>query len=295
MIRRRQEFKAMGTYCSVEVAAETAEIAEEGVLISLTEMSRLEAKYSRFREDSVTSSINKSAGSGQWFAIDEETGYLLSFADRLYDCSDGRFDLTCTPFQRLWEQASELPSSKTVRATSQKIGQSRIIRDGLSILLPSDGICLDFGALVKEYACDRLVYQLLTTGVTAGCVSLGGDVRVFGGNMLERPWIIGVQDPFSLEGVLGPWQLIDGAIATSGSYERFTKIDGQHYSHIVDARSGKPVTQWLSVSVLAPNCLAAGAVATLACLFEENALEFLRSQRLWFLAIDRSGQMFQEG
>jgi len=293
MIHRRHEFKAMGTHCSVEVAAESAEIAQQGIDLSLSEIARLEAKYSRFREDSVTGLLNKSAGSGRWFPIDEETGHLLSFADQLHDWSDGRFDLTCRPIQSLWEQATELPTSKMVLAASQKVGQRRMIREGLNVLLPSAEISLDFGALVKEYACDRLVDQLLNSQVSAGCVSLGGDVRVFGGRVLERPWNVGIQDPFVGQGMLGACQLCDGALATSGSYARFSLIDGKHYSHILNAKTGKPVTQWVSVSVLGPNCLAAGAVATLACLFEEHALDFLRSQRLWFLAIDQSGRSFR--
>ena len=88
--------------------------------------------------------------------------------------------------------------------------------------------------------------------------------------------------------------LHEGALATSGDYERYFEIEGRRYCHILDPRSGWPVQGWQSISVVAPACLAAGTITTLAMLMGEQALPFLRSQGLPFLAIDAQGQITDE-
>jgi thiamine biosynthesis lipoprotein len=83
-----------------------------------------------------------------------------------------------------------------------------------------------------------------------------------------------------------------GAMATSGNYERFMQIDGQHYCHIMKANTGWPVNHWASVTLLAPQCLVAGSLATLTMLAEEAGLAWLTEQEVPFLAIDIKGRQF---
>jgi len=82
-----------------------------------------------------------------------------------------------------------------------------------------------------------------------------------------------------------------GAMATSGDYERFFELDGRRYSHLLDPHTGWPVEHWRSVSVVAPLAIAAGACATVAMLKPvEQALEFLQAQDVRYLAIDANGE-----
>ena len=86
-------------------------------------------------------------------------------------------------------------------------------------------------------------------------------------------------------------EIATGALATSGDYERFFERDGQRYCHILDPRSGWPVQRWQSVSALAPACLGAGALTTVAMLMQDRALEFLAAQEAAYLAVDRDGSV----
>jgi thiamine biosynthesis lipoprotein len=75
-------------------------------------------------------------------------------------------------------------------------------------------------------------------------------------------------------------------MATSGNYERFMQIDGQHYCHIMKANTGWPVNHWASVTILAPQCLVAGSLATLTMLAEKNGEAWLKEQEVPFLMFD---------
>ena len=82
-----------------------------------------------------------------------------------------------------------------------------------------------------------------------------------------------------------------GAIATSGDYERYFVVAGKRYCHILDPRTGMPVTAWQSVSVVAPLCVVAGSCSTIAMLLGNKSLAFLRRQQVEFLAIAGDGSI----
>jgi thiamine biosynthesis lipoprotein len=86
-------------------------------------------------------------------------------------------------------------------------------------------------------------------------------------------------------------ELMHGALATSGDYERFFERDGRRYCHILNPRSGWPVQHWQSVSITAPVCVAAGALSTIALLKGPDALAFLQAQGADYLAVDPQGQV----
>jgi thiamine biosynthesis lipoprotein len=83
--------------------------------------------------------------------------------------------------------------------------------------------------------------------------------------------------------------LHDGALATSGDYERFFEVDGVRYCHVLDPRTGWPVRAWRSISVVAPLCVVAGSLATIAMLMEGEADAFMASQSAHWFGIDADG------
>jgi FAD:protein FMN transferase len=108
--------------------------------------------------------------------------------------------------------------------------------------------------------------------------------------------MLGVQHPrLPPPQMLASMALTSGALATSGDYERYFDVDGVRYCHILDPRTGWPVSDWQSVSVIAPACLAAGALTTVAMLKGEGALAFLESQNVAYLAVDAQGRVHRAG
>jgi thiamine biosynthesis lipoprotein len=266
-------------------AADACEAAE-------AEVRRIERKYSRYRDDSVISAINARAGRGG-VTVDAETAQLLDFAAELHRQSDGLFDLTSGCLRRAWDfKAGREPTPDALAVQLARIGWHRVQWDGRAIALPQAGMEIDFGGIGKEYAADRAVAALRGLGVRHGFVNLGGDLRVLGPRPDGRPWVFAVRHPRREDEVCARIALSDGALATSGDYERFfITPDGRRCCHILDPRTGQPVRHWQAVSVVAPLCIAAGALATMAMLIGAQAAQRLSTPGVGFLLIDGDGRL----
>ena len=115
--------------------------------------------------------------------------------------------------------------------------------------------------------------------VSHGLVNLGGDVRAIGTQVDGAPWRVGIQHPRGAPGkVIAYVDLADGAVATSGDYERYFEVDGHRYCHLLDARTGWPTGHWQSATVVAPLAILAGSYATIAMLLAADAPAFLAQQ-----------------
>ena len=248
----------------------------------------LEQRYSRYREDSLVSLINRRAGSPQRTKIDPETLALLELAKTLWEATDGLFDITSGPLRRAWDFQSGAPvRPERIEAARSLIGWEHLEWDGPYLRLPMKGMELDFGGIVKEYAVDCAVKRLRDAGVLSGMVDLAGDIAVIGNQPDGSPWQISIRDPFD-EGSVCAVNLTDAAIATSGSYERRIAYQGKDYGHLLDPETGWPAPGPASVTVIDVHCLTAGAVATTACLLtEEKAANWLGSARLPWLMVDQ--------
>ena len=148
---------------------------------------------------------------------------------------------------------------------------------------------LDFGGFGKEYAADRAGAVLAARGLRHGYVNLAGDMRMLGPKPDGSPWMIGIQDPRDKTAILATIPVDRGGLATSGDYERYFELDGKRYCHILDPRSGQPVTHWRTVSVVAPLAVVAGNCATIAMLKQADGLAFLEACGMNYLAVDQSG------
>lgn len=284
-------FRAMSSDGEIRLTACDAAAARIAVQRALIEIGRIEQKYSRYRPDSVLSRINAAAGSTA-LAVDDETAGLLQFAAQLHAQSGGLFDISSGVLRQAWDfKAARLPAAETLAALQQRVGWAQVEWDGRSIRLPQAGMELDFGGFGKEYAVDRAATLLLEAGLTRGFVNLGGDIRVLGPQADGGAWLFGIQHPRCPAGTIASVPLSEGALTTSGDYERYFELDGRRYCHILDPFTGWPVTHWQSVSVSGPLCLAAGAVSTIAMLKGAAALAYLQAQAVDYFAVDSAGEL----
>lgn len=249
-----------------------------------------EQRYSRYRPDSLVSMINRRAGSKRFTAVDEETQALLDFADQLWRASEGLFDITSGPLRRAWRfQGIGSAEPEHIASALELVGWHHVQREAASILLPLEGMEIDLGGLVKEYAVDSAIRLMRDAGVRSAMLELAGDVGVLGSQANGHPWQIGVRDPFE-SGSICTLNLADSSVATSGSYERKLNFSGKDYGHLLDPRSGWPTEGPVSVSVIGQSCLIAGAISTVACLHEEEkAIEWLEEANLPWLMVNRLG------
>jgi thiamine biosynthesis lipoprotein len=287
----KQPFTAMACTCEIVIAADDPQAAQAPIAAALAEVQRIEAKFSRYRPDSIISQINAAAG-GAAVACDEETISLLAYADTLFQASGGLFDITAGVLRQAWDfKRPQLPSDETLARACALIGWDRVERHADTVRLPQAGMELDFGGFGKEYAADRAAAVLAAAGIRHGYVSLGGDLRAIGPKPDGSPWMIGIQDPRRAGEIIASIPIERGGLATSGDYERFFELNGQRYCHLLNPHSGQPVTYWRTVSVVAPLAVMAGNCSTIAMLKEAEALDFLSASGVSYLAMDRSGEI----
>ncbi len=286
----------MSSGCEIRLAGPDEAVLAAAARAAIDEVRRIEFKYSRYRADSIVSRINAAAGSAEPVPVDEETGALLDFAAQLHLLSDGLFDITSGVLRRAWNfKAARLPDPAVLAALLPLIGWQQVRWRDRAIGLPQVGMELDFGGFGKEYAADRATGVLAAAGLQHGFINLGGDIRVLGPDADGQPWSFGIQHPRRAEGTIASIHLSHGALATSGDYERHFELDGRRYCHILDPRSGWPVAGWASVSVVAPACVAAGALSTIAMLKGADAPAFLATQQARYLAFDTDLRAAQNG
>lgn len=289
----RTAFHAMASDNELQVFAPEEARARAASAAAIADVHRIEAKYSRYRDDSVISAINAGAG-GAEIAIDAETAALLAYADRCFAQSDGLFDVTSGVLRRAWNfRASppRLPDGAALAAALALVGWQQVEWSERTVRLPRAGMEIDFGGIGKEYAADRVATILREHGIGHALVNLGGDVRVVGPQASGAPWRIGIRHPRRAGAAVAAVELDEGAVATSGDYERGFDLDGRRYCHILNPRTGMPVGYFQSVSVVAPLCIVAGSCATIAMLREAEGEAFVRAQGYGYVAVAHDGSV----
>jgi len=287
----RLPFKAMGSACEVVLASHTQNEAESMAKLAIDEVLRIERKYSRYTTDSVIAKINQQAGRGA-LQCDDETWALFQFATQLFDKSDGLFDITSGVLRQAWDfKKPEVPTSQKLEVLLPLVGWQNVVLQDQSIALPLAGMEVDLGGFGKEYAADRAVQVLKEKGVTHGYVNLAGDMRFLGPKPNGEPWMIGIQDPRARDQVVATLPITQGGLATSGDYERYFELNGQRYCHVLNPKTGMPVSYWRSVSVTSPATVVSGCTTTMAMLKEADGLAFLQATGFDFFAIDHTGKV----
>ena len=280
------QFRAMASPCEILLEQHDMALCRQLTELAATEAERIEQKYSRYRSDSVLSQLNRQAGS--WQTLDVETMQLLAFADSCYQLSAGLFDISSGILRRAWQfdGSANIASQQQLDTLLPLIGWQKLKRKANRLWLPA-GMELDLGGIAKEYAVDK-VLQLLSLQFTdrtipSVVVNFGGDMRCSRPRDDGSLWRIGIENPALADQAISAVGLSNGALATSGDSRRFLLKDGVRYSHIVNPKTGWPVTDApRSVTVAAPNCLLAGMLATTALLQGRDAEAFLQAQQLQY-------------
>jgi thiamine biosynthesis lipoprotein len=290
---RRYRFAAMASTHELVLATDDPVAADRAAEAAIADVRRIEAKYSRYRDDSVLSAINRAAG-GDAVPIDPETAALLRYADRCHALSGGRFDVTSGVLRRVWDfrrTPPRVPGAGEIAQVRALIGWERVEWSDTHVRLPHAGMEIDFGGLGKEYAADRAASILREHGIARALVNLGGDVRAVGGRTASAPWRVGIRDPRDPGRSIATIAIADAAIATSGDYERYIEVDGRRHCHLLDPRTGMSVDCWRSVSVVAPLAIVAGSYATIGMLLERDARAFLDAQSVRYLLVGPEGTL----
>jgi thiamine biosynthesis lipoprotein len=262
---RRLEFRALGTNCAIRFRLDDDRAALAFAAAALDWLGGFEAKFSRYRPDSLVSRIN--AAAGEWIAVDGEMEHLLDLADDLFRRSEGILDASLLPLLRVWDWKTvheRLPGRDEVKAARALTGWDKVERRPGAVRLPLAGMGLDFGGFGKEHAVDRLARLAVDHGIRDALVDLGRDLFALGGNGRLPFWHIGIEDGCQPGRCWGGLAVSGRAVSASGDYARFFIHDGIRYGHILDPRSGWPVANGMrAATAVAPTCVEAGMHSTM--------------------------------
>lgn len=280
----------MGTICEIQLfSADPAQAKRLSKQVT-ADVQRLESKYSRYRQDSLLSKINQKAIQGGSITVDEETAVLLNYAETCYQQSEGLFDITSGLLRQAWRfDAKRLPGQDQIQPLLNKVGWRKLEWQQPILTFTLGGMELDFGGIVKEYAADRAVTLCWEAGLNHGLINLGGDIKMIGPRPDSTPWRVGISHPREHGSMLRNLALTQGAVASSGDYERCLIIDGVRYAHILNPKTGWPVRYLASVSVISDFCVVAGSAATIAMLKEEQGPDWLLKLGLPHIWMDVNG------
>jgi thiamine biosynthesis lipoprotein len=250
--------------------------ADQAADVTMTEVWRIEEKYSRYLDNNALAAINAAALAGEKVEVDAETAELFNYAFAAYQLSTGLFDVSSGVLRRAWDFSSgQLPSQSSLEQILPLIGLGKVAWVAPQLDFLQAGMELDFGGIGKEYAVDRAAEVCLAAGIQSGLLDFGGDIRALGPHPDGSPWLIGIRHPRHPDLSLGNFQLMSGAVATSGDYERYLEVAGKRYCHILNPLTGWPAHGLCSVTVAAEQCLLAGTLATIAMLKEEGGKHWL--------------------
>ena len=264
----QQESYVFGTRVEIQIAGVDETQARPAAAAVLREFDRLHRTYHAW-QPSELSELNAAIAAGRPHAVTPELAAFIADAQRLSASGDGRFDPGVGGLIRLWGFQSDefkpvLPDPEALAAwRNARPGIADLRVDGVEVSSRSTQVALDFGGYLKGVALDRAAGILHSQGVRNALINIGGNVMALGDKNGEH-WKVGIQHPRQ-PGPLATVELLDGeAIGTSGDYQRFFELDGKRYCHVLDPRSGEPVTHTQAVTVLVSPRPAAGTLSDVA-------------------------------
>ena len=243
------------------------------------ECSRIEKTYSRFRDESELSKLNRSAG--EWVTVSEEFFELIKFGEQMREKTDGAFDLTVKKILESWgyDKNYSFEESRKAELGRVEMGEDFQVRVFGEI---------DLGGIGKGFALDKMKSCL--NEFKNFCINAGGDIFARGRDPEGEKWKIFFEHPMNLDEVIGFAEIDDFFAAASSGSKR--KWRDKH--HLVDTRSGAPAREMLAVYVQSDSGISADAYAT--ALFVsgyEKAQQIAVENRIAVMLISPAGEIFR--
>ncbi|MBX2923229.1 MAG: FAD:protein FMN transferase [Chitinophagaceae bacterium] len=278
---RKRPVTLMGSRFDITIVDKDTASAEANIDTIIAEIARIENLISDWKPHSQVSQVNQHAGIAP-VKVDKEVFDLTERAIRLSEITNGAFDISFAAMDRIWKfdgSMTSMPTPEAIKKSVAKVGYKNIILDrkNSTIFLKLKGMKIGFGATGKGYAADKCRDMMLTKGVTAGIVNASGDMNAWGSQPDGSSWNIGITHPIDIGRLFAIVPLHDGAVVTSGSYEKFVEFNGKRYAHIINPKTGYPATGLCSVTVFGASAeLANGLSTSIMVLGKKAGLRLLR-------------------
>tara|TARA_R110002072_G_scaffold90500_5_gene202431 strand:- start:1746 stop:2759 length:1014 start_codon:yes stop_codon:yes gene_type:complete len=266
------------------------------------ELIRIDSVLSNYRDDSVISQVNNNHDATAINA-DAELIYLIEEARKVHSASQGCYDLTIQPLFALWgfsDKSLHIPSEAELSEVMYSIGMEKVQTHESFIQKQLGKVHIDVSSIGQGYSVARLAELLDKKGITNYLVEIGGELQTRGQKPQMQPWRIAIERPLpeatGFQKVITIATQSPTAIMTSGTYRHYYDDSGKRYSHILDARTGAPVTHsTVSVTVIHESPTIADAWSTaLLCLGTQEGLKLAEENNLSVFFIDQTNSGIEE-
>jgi thiamine biosynthesis lipoprotein len=265
----------MGTTFNVTLVAPPADIDLDSLQTRIQDrLEHVDKIASTYRNDSELSRFNAKS-STDWFRVMPEFCRMIVSANEISVMTHGAFDITVGPLVNLWgfgpenrqeNRENELPTDEEISAVQSSVGYEMLETDcdHSVVRKASATIYVDLSGWAKGYAVDQIATLLDEQQLSNYLVEIGGELRARGHNAEQRKFSVAIEKPLpNNEMSYTLMRLSDVSVATSGDYRNFFEHDGRRYSHSIDPRTGRPVSDELvGVTVVSTQTAYADAVAT---------------------------------
>ena len=284
-----QSFFAMDTVTELRIYSrceDASSVFSEGKAL----VKQIEESISVTKQQSDTARFNETG------TVENASAYfleMLAISKEISEATDGAFDVRCGSVIELWETCEDegrVPTEKECyEAATLTTGD--ILTEGSRVSSAQNGQRINFGAIGKGYAADKIARQMQASGVECGLISFVSSITVFG----ERPegdFSVAIRCPDGTNRIAGRVSLQNESLSVSGNYERYYEIEGTRYDHILNPKTGKP-SDWNidSVVVVAETGALADALSTaITVMGPEKALALYEKGTLPFEAAIFSGE-----
>ena len=289
--KKSVDFFAMNTYMTITAYGPGA---ADAVAAGEARVYAIENEFSRTIADSPIKKIEENAGVSPVVVSQEVFDLVREAVSYSSDTSDA-FDLSIAPIMDLWgftDSNYRVPTDAEIDAVLPLVAADRIVLDSnaLTVYLPEPGMAIDLGGIAKGYTSDQVQREMQKYDITAGMLSLGGNVAVFGDKSDGTRWKVAIADPNNPTSYLGILTTDAISVITSGGYERYFEKDGKRYIHIMDPATGKPAeSDLVSVTIITKDGVQGDALSTaLFVMGREKAIAYYRSHGDFLFVLEDS-------
>ena len=253
----------MGTVLKLVVYADAQASAERWIDAGLSEIERLMPILNNYSPQSEISRLN--ARSGQAIEISEELAQVLQHARRWHELSEGVFDITCGALFELWKQArraKRVPDDIDRKAALDRCGWKHVQLDDRQVTVHRPGLILDVSGLATGYIIDAAIEKMILSGCDSFLMDIGGDIRLGAPPPNKAGWKVDVAGLEKDSPPIMQLSLANCSLTTSGDRNQSLSVDGKSYSHLLNPRTGEPLTSHQSCTAIGIKTVDADAAAT---------------------------------
>lgn len=287
----------MASAFTVVLYAPDEKTANRALRAAFDRIRSLDRTLSDYDEASELSRLSAQAPTSSPIAVSDDLWLALARSDQISRLTDGAFDVTVGPLTRLWRRSrrqKQLPTPERLADARAAVGYQliKLHAEGQRVELLKAGMRLDLGGIGQGLAADAALDTLREHGIQRAIINASGDIRAGDPPPSAVGWKVGIA-PLNPEAPPSRFlELANAAVSTSGDAFQFVEIDGVRYSHIVDPRTGLGLTERASVSILAPDCTTADALATAVCVLgPQRGLALIDQQPRLAALVVQAGKM----